>query len=194
MSDSVKGLLGFALVAGLFVLYWRERRQRRRAAAGEPGSVPPLAPALPATPAPAQGEEAVGPSPPHRSPNFGFPILMCFLLFLTAGHRHDGWGYLWQGLYLAVVAVAVYSTLSPKEFERDHGQHPERTRRVHIVVMAVPYVLFPAAGWVMVVVVGWNAGVLVPALPWVPLVLGAMLAGPLEGLQRRRGWSFIKHR
>ncbi len=183
----MQGLLGFALIAGLFVLYWRERRQRRRAAAGEPGSVPPVAPVEPATPAPFEGEEAVGPSPPHRSPNFGFPILMGFLLFLTAGHRHDGWGYLWQGIYLAVMAVAAYSTLSPKEYELERGRDPARTRGVHIAVMAVPYVLFPAAGWVMVVVAGWNAGVLVPALPWVPLVLGAMLAGPLERRQRRRG-------
>jgi len=186
VSDSVQGLLGFALVAGLFVLYWRERRQRRRAAAGESGSVPPLAPVEPATPARVEGEEAVGPSPTHRSPNLGFPILMCFLLFLTAGHRHDGWGYLWQGLYLVVMAVAAYSTLSPKEYELERGRNPARTRGGHIVVMAVPYVLFPAAGWAMVVVAGWNAGALVPALPWVPLVLGSMLAGLLERLQRRR--------
>ena len=99
------------------------------------------------------------------------PIAYCLLLAGADTHRTSFWGYVWQGIYFALLAVAMYSTFSPKELVAEQARRPGTTRLSHYVTLGVPYILFPAAGWILVEPVHWTPGVLVPALPWALLLI-----------------------
>ena len=99
------------------------------------------------------------------------PIVYCLLLAGADSHRGSFWGYLWQGLYGVLFVVAVHSTFSPKELAAEIVRRPDTTRWSHYLTLGVPYVLFPAIAWVVVVPLGWKAGIIVPALPWALLLV-----------------------
>jgi hypothetical protein len=184
MSDTLSGLLGFALIAGLFVKYAMDRRAQKRAAHPDSIVSPEAASGIETEPA-----TAVAPEPRARSssPNWGMPIVYCLLLVGADTHRANFWGYLWQGLYFALFAVACYSTFSPKELAAEQARRPNTTRLDHYVTLGVPYVLFPAAGWILVEPVGWSPGILVPALPWALLLVVAGVVSVLpKGRDERR--------
>lgn len=81
-------------------------------------------------------------------------------------------------LYLAFVAVGVHSLVSPKEFAQEQKRRPGTTRMDHLMNTGVPYVFFPVLAWVLVFPVGWNGGVLIPALPWALMILFAAVVLP----------------
>lgn len=167
MSDTGSAVGGFALIIGLFVAYALERRAAR--AKKNPSA--PTEPAPVAAPAATSDHASPAASAPQgRSPNWGAPIVFCLLLFGAATHRHSFWGYLWQAIFLAFVAFGVYSTASKRDFEIDRKRDSELTRTLYVITTGVPYVFFPLLGWTMVVPFGLNAGVIVPALAWVPLI------------------------
>ena len=178
MTDNQASLLGLLFVVGLFVVYGIERRKKRLARRPRPadvahageGQVSAAAPAE--VPAPILGDDR-----PSRSVDYGcLPILNSFLLLLVATHRDDGWGYLWQGVFLLIVAYSAYSMLSQKGFAAARRWDPERTWTAHLLQMGVGLVLLPLLGWVLVVFVGWDPGFLVPAVPWALLLLVAYAA------------------
>ena len=104
------------------------------------------------------------------------PIVYCLLLAAADSHRGNFWGYLWQGIFLAILALAAYSTFSPKELAMEQARRPGTTRVDHYLSLGVPYLLFPAIGWTLVEVAGWSAGMFVPAIPWLLMLLaGAVL-------------------
>lgn len=191
MTDNQAALLGLLLVLGLFVAYGIERRKKRLARrprpadvvqAGDAATPGPSEPASPAdsagpgsVPAPAEVSAPIlGDGRPSRSVDYGcLPLLTSFLLLLVATHRDDGWGYLWQGVFLLIVAYSAYSTLSPKEFAAARRWDPERTWTAHLLQVGVGLVLLPLLGWVLVVFVGWDPGFLVPAVPWALLLVVA---------------------
>lgn len=160
MSDSLAGILGVLFIAGLFVAYVRQRRERNR----------PPTPVVAAEQAPAAASEPE-PSTHSSSPNWGMPIVYCALLAGADSHRGTFWGYLWQAIFFALLAVAAYSMFSPRELAATQSRNPETTRVNHYITLGVPYLLFPVIGWVLVMVFGWSAGAFVPALPWAALLL-----------------------
>lgn len=184
MSDTLSGLLGFALIAGLFVKYAMDRRARKRAANPDSIATPEPASVIATEPSTTVSSE---PRVRSSSPNWGMPVVYCLLLYGADSHRTNFWGYLWQGLYFALLAVASYSTFSPKELAAEQVRRPGTTRLNQYVTLGVPYVLFPAAGWILVEPVGWSPGVLVPALPWALLLLAAGVTSLLpKGRDERR--------
>ena len=171
MNDTVASLLGAALIAGLFVAYAIQRRARNRPTP-PPGTidVPPVS---------ISGQE------PHAaSPNWGMPIVYCLLLAAADSHRGSFWGYLWQGIFFALLAVAAYSTFSPKELALEQSRRPGTTRLHHYMTLGVPYLLVPAIGWALVEVAGWSGGVFVPAVPWLLLLIAG---GVVAVWQKWRG-------
>lgn len=174
MNDTIAGLLGFALMAALFVAYAWERRARRRGTTVA-GSAE-VAVDVVATPdvATMEPESAVR-AQSRSSPNWGMPIVYGLLLAGADAHRGSLWGYLWQGLYFALIAVALYSTFSPKELAAEQVRRPDTTRTGHYLALGVPYVLVPALAWVLVIPLGWMGGIFVPAVPWVLLLVGGLL-------------------
>ena len=160
VNDTVASLLGAALIAGLFVAYAIQRRERNR-------PTPPPA-TVEAPPVSISGQE---PHTPSSSPNWGMPIVYCLLLATANSHRGSFWAYLWQGIFFAILALAAYSTFSPKELAMEQTRRPGTTRLHHYITLGVPYLLFPAIGWTLVEVVGWSGGVIVPAIPWLLMLL-----------------------
>ena len=177
MSDTLQTLGGFALIVGLFVAYLRERRARSR-----PATLPPVPAAAPATatePASAPAESTGG----RSSINWGAPIIYCVLLWGVV-HRDTNWRYVWLTLYSAMIAVAVHTMLSAKELAIERRRQPDLTRREHWVKIGVPYLLFPLAGLALVLA-GIPGGVLVPALPWVLIILAAVVILPAQAVASR---------
>lgn len=178
MTDNQASLLGLALVAGLFVAYGVERRKKRLERArpradASPGGTTPVVRSVDAAGAPSEPTataDTTVPLPgdhPTRSLDAGcLPLLNSFLLFLVAGHRHDGWGYLWQALFFALAAFAAWSALVPSEYAKASRSDPGLSRRAHVLRTGVPFVVLPLIGWGLVVPVGWDPGFLLPALPW----------------------------
>ena len=122
--------------------------------------------------APASSADTTEPqSPAGRSPNWGAPLILCALLYGAASQGRSAWGLVWHGLYVAAVLLGAYTAFSNKEFEAERRRAPGTTRFQHIVWYGVPYVLFPVAGWLLAILAGSRFGTLVPALPWVALVL-----------------------
>ena len=160
VSDTLSGFFGAALIVGLFVAYAMQRRARNRSPA-----------ALETVEPPPDTRSETEPATSSRSPNWGMPIVYCLLLVAADSHRGTFWGYLWQGTFLAILALAAYSTFSPKELASEQMRRPGTTRADHYLSLGVPYLLFPAIGWTLVVVVGWPVGILVPAIPWLLMLL-----------------------
>ena len=175
MPETLQGLFGFALIAGLFIWYVRERRARTRAAA------PPDSIAKPPAERPATEMEPVeAPVTQGSSPNWGAPIGFCLLLLGAVTHRGNFWGYLWQACYLGIVVVATYSTFSPKELAAEKLRRPGTTRREHYVKLGVPYILVPVVAWTIAIPLRVNGAWMLPALPWA-LLLAAGVVLSLTG-------------
>lgn len=173
VNDTAAGLFGTALIAGLLVAYALQRRGRNRPAPPpETIDVPPTSTSV---------EQPQRPSP---SPNWGMPIVYCLLLAAADSHRGNFWGYLWQGIFFAFLAVAAYSTFSPKELAMEQARRPGTTRQHQYLTLGVPYLLFPAIGWALVEVAGWPGGVFVPAIPWLLLLIAG---GVVAAWQKWRG-------
>lgn len=166
MGDTLSAIGGFALIIGLFVAYAIQRRNARIAKNPPPAAEPAAAPV-----AAVDAATAETPLRSSRSPNWGAPILFCLLLLGAATHRGNFWGYLWQTIFFAFVAVALYSMFSAKDFEIEKKRDPELTRSRHYLTIGVPYVLFPVIGWVVTIPMGINGGFLIPAVAWAPLIL-----------------------
>jgi hypothetical protein len=159
MTETLQALFGFALIGGLFVWYFRERRAKR--ATIEPVAAPIVdatADVTTETPVVSLG-----------SPNWGAPIFYVIVLLAIKGTR-GWWSIGWLALYFAVWALAFYSTFSPSQLREEQERRPGTTRRFHYLRFGVPYVLFPLLGWFVAIRLSWLPGVLIPALPWVVLV------------------------
>jgi hypothetical protein len=162
VSDGVQALFGLLLLVGLFVAYGVERRRKRRAPAHR-ASAP-----REARPAPATARQvAPDDGPPARSWELGcLPLAPSILLLLAATHRDDVWGTVWQAVFFAVVGLAAWSALSPREFAKAAAGDPGLSRREHILRYGAGFVLFPLVGWGLVVPLAWTPGFVVPAVPW----------------------------
>ena len=160
MNDALAGVIGAVAIGAIFVAYARERRARMRP--------PEVVLAEPPEQVASTEEE---PTIRSSSPNWGMPIVYCLLLIGADTHRNSFWGALWQAIFFVILAVAAYSTFSPKELAEEQARQPGTTRMQHYVTLGVPYLLFPLAGWFLAMRLGWRRGVLVPALPWMFLLL-----------------------
>ena len=146
--------------------YARQRRTRNAPPAADQLATPEPSPASPEILS--EPEEQRG---QRRSPAWGAPIIYCLLLAGAATHRLSFWGYLWQSVFGAIMLLVAYSTFSPKEFAGEVARHPGTTRMDHFLMLGVPHLVFPVVGWVLVIPMGWNPGMFVPAIPWALLVL-----------------------
>ena len=165
MTDALAGVVGAVVIGGIVVAYVRERRARTRP--------PEVLPAEPPEPLAATDEDTT--TIRSSSPNWGMPIVYCLLLIGADTHRDSFWGVLWQAIFFVIVAVAAYSTFSPKELAQEQARQPGTTRMQHYVTFGVPYLLFPLAGWFLAMRMGWRLGVFVPALPWLLLLLFGLI-------------------
>ena len=174
MAEALQGLLGFALIIGLFVYYARERRANKHLPASTVVDVIANDPTVSAE------TEVRG-----SSPNWGAPIV--YVLLLVAAQRSDGswWRMLWLSLYFSIFGVAWYSMFSDKEFADEVARRPGTTRREQYFKIGVPYLLFPFLGWLGVIVFGWRAAVLIPAIPWLALVVAGLFVAAGMKIQRR---------
>jgi hypothetical protein len=182
VTDTLQALGGVALIVGLFVAYALERRARHRPATPPPEPV--VAPVATA-PTPAAPAETTG---GRRSINWGAPIIYCVLLWGGA-HRDTNWRYVWLTLYAAMLVVAGHTMFSAKEFAIERRRQPDLTWREHWVKIGVPYLLFPVAGLALVLA-GVSGGVIVPSLPWVFIILAAVVILPVQVVahQVRKLW------
>lgn len=178
MPDWLSGVLGFAFIVGLFVAYAAEQRARRRAKNPPPAPDPAAEPVVSAqqATAPSDAAASVELARSASSPNWGAPIVFCLLLLFAATHRHSFWGYLWQTIFWVIVLVAAYSAFLPSEIAKEQARHPGMTKRDIFLITGVPYVVLPIIGWVLVIPLGWNWAVIVPALPWALLLVIGMIA------------------
>ena len=175
VNDTLAGLLGVALIAGLFAAHSIQRRRRNAPAP------PPETAERPSVSVSAKELQATS-----SSPNWGMPIVYCLLLAAADSHRGNFWGYLWQWIFFAFLAVAAYSTFSPKELAMEQTRRPGTTRQHQYLTLGVPYLLFPAIGWALVELAGWPGGVFVPAIPWLLLLIAGGAAAVWQKWRGRK--------
>ena len=169
VSDTLQALGGFALIIGLFVAYIAQRVAQRRAKAPQPVVTAP-------EPAPPQAQS-------RGSINWGAPFIYCLLLVGVARGGPIA-SKVWLVIYVAMFFLAVYSTFSPKELAGEQKRHPGTTRGEHYIRLGIPYVLFPGVSLVLVLA-GQGWAVLLPAIPWVLILLFAIVVLPVQALKRR---------
>ena len=104
------------------------------------------------------------------------PIIYAFLLIAAATHPRSFWGWLWLSLYAAFLAVAAFSTFSPKEYVAEEKRWPGLSRREYLLTMGIPYFALPLAGGLLVMAGMQRAsgaaillGIVVALLPWLLL-------------------------
>jgi hypothetical protein len=168
-----ESLLGVVLIAGLFVAYAMQRRAARGPSAPE---------TTPAVEPPGAKDEELEPTR-GSSPNWALPIVFCALLAAASAHRSSWWGTLWQTLYLGLVALGVYSTFSAREIAAELERRPGLTAAEHRWQSGLPYVAVPVIAWALAIPIGWRPAVLLPALPWLIL----LIIGVIAAASSRRG-------
>ncbi len=94
-------------------------------------------------------------------------LVYCALLLFAVTHRDSVWGYIWQGAFLLLLMVGVYSTFGSTDFKREAERYPGLSRREYVLTTGIPYLLLPLIGWVLACPMKWWPGVLVPGLPWI---------------------------
>jgi hypothetical protein len=174
MSDTLQALGGFALIIGLFVAYFWERRAKRRAALPRPEPPRPVEPVT--TPAERGSRSSI---------NWGAPFLYCLLLVGVA-RGSVVWYWISLIVYTVFLIVAVYSTLSPKELAAEQRRRPGTTRADHYLKLGVPYLLFPGAALALVLS-GRVWAVLLPAVPWLLIIPLALIVLPATAVSQ--WWS-----
>ncbi len=174
MIETLQGVFGLALIAGLFVWYARERRARKHPSAPAPEAVK------------ATSVEDAEPVVRGASPNWGAPI--AYVLLLHAALRSQGtwWSMVWLTIYFAIFGVAWYSTFSEKELADEQARRPGTTRREHYFKLGVPYLLFPMLGWLGAFVFGWRPAVFIPTIPWLLLIAAGLVLWGREAWARRK--------
>ncbi len=172
MTELLQELLGFALIGALFAAYFVQRRRRGKPAAAVAPSPPPPIPAPAAEPGPA-AEVSLG------SPNWAVPAVFVALLAGAATHRGSGWGTLWTAIFWLIVLAAAYSAFAPSQVAAELARRPGMTRSLHYVRIGVPYVLFPAIAYVVVMPLHWLPGLAIAALPWLALLLLPFVKAPV---------------
>ena len=172
VNDAVDGLIGLALIGGLFLAYYVERRSTRlrREQAERITALPPAI--------------AEAPSPSGPSPSFAISFIYTALLIAAATHADSGWGYLWLALFGILFIFALRSTFGRGDYESARTNAPTLTRREHVLMNGIPYVLLPLIGFVLVIPYGWIWGAVVPGVIWL-VPLGAGIA--LETFEAIRG-------
>ena len=165
VNDTVDGLLGLALIGGLFSAYYIQRRNARLAREAEQRAI-------------AEPETPSGPSP-----SFGVSFMYTVLLIAAGTHPHSGWGYLWQALFGVMFVLAVGTTFSRGAWEGERAKAPALTRRAHMLMNGVLYVLLPLIGWVLVVPVGWLWGALAPGVIWLVPFVGSIAVEAYEAIR-----------
>ena len=164
VNDTVDALLGLALIGGLFFAYYIQRRNKRLAReAPERVAVLPPEVVVPSGPS--------GPSGP--SPSFAASLAYTIVLVAAATHPHSFWGYFWQALFGVMLVFSLVTTFARGDYEASRTKAPALSRREHMLMNGIPYVLLPLVGWVLVIPFGWIWGAIVPGVIWlVPFGLG----------------------
>ena len=196
MSDSVAAFVGVLMIGGLFAAYYMQRRRQRldREAAAAPPAPPAPVATVPASPAErsrgaagaehGEGVATTGVESRPSSPAFTLSFVSTFLLWAAATHAGSWWGWFWQALYAGMLVLALTLTFGPAAFESARTYEPALTRRTHILLNGVPYVILPIVGWVVVIQIGSLWGLLAPGL----IFVGLLAAGAaLEFVESWRG-------
>src|SRR6185295_19444900 len=113
----------------------------------------------------------------HYELNLGVPFMYVMLLVGYMTHRGNFWGYLWESIYLLLLAVAAYFTFSPAQFAAEQKRVPHTTRTQYFLMLGLPYFIFPAIGWMLVGPFEWNPGAFVPVVPWLLMYGFGMFMG-----------------
>ncbi|HEY2824104.1 MAG TPA: hypothetical protein VGI83_01020 [Gemmatimonadales bacterium] len=174
MSDTLQTLGGLALIGGLLVAYIAQRVAARRP------QMPPGAP--PPDPPPAEAG-----APARSSVNWGAPFIYCALLSVVA-RGGQVWSIVCLVVYAAFVVIGAHSTFSPRELAAEQRRRSGTTRGEHYLKLGVPYVLVPVLALALVLS-GAAWAILLPAVPWVLLLVLAVVVLPVQGLaawMRRR--------
>lgn len=170
MSDVLAGLLGWALIIGLFAWWWVDRRRRR--AGKRPAGAPQAISTTPVAP-PAGRHFSVGEF-------VALPFVLAFLLFVISAHVHDVWGTVWSVVFLLLV-VGMGGAAAWDLVQGMRRPEPEALPRWLPLSVLVGYGLVPLAGWYALVVAGQPWGVVLPLAP--AALLGVAF-----------GWARLKER
>jgi hypothetical protein len=181
VSDALGAVTGWALIAGLFVWWWVDRRKRKVVKRGAPVTPtvlpPPAAPAL----QPSLAPPTMVPEGRHFSVGefVVLPFIMAFLLFVVSAHLHDAWGTVWSVVFL-LIAAALGGAALWDLIRGLRSSKPDDLPRWLTVAVLVGYGVLPLAGWYQVVVAHQRWGILLPLVP-------AVLFGVVVGVTGARG-------
>jgi hypothetical protein len=112
------------------------------------------------------------------------PFVLAFLLFLVQAHQHDGWGLLWQGVFLVIV-LAVSGGALWDLASRARRRAATALPAPLLVGIIVLYGVVPLAGWWLLVFGRHPAGVLLPLVPAGLLGASVGVAAVRERFTRR---------
>jgi hypothetical protein len=186
VSDTLAGLLGWALIIGLIAWWWVDRRKRR--AAIRTATAPPAVGVPPVAPAPGPVPESASPTagmPAGRHFSVGefvvLPFILAFLLLVVSAHLHDVWGTVWSVVFLLIV-VGMSGAAAWDLVQGMRRLQPDPLPPWLSLMVLFGYGLVPLAGWYALIFAGRLWGVALPLAPaalfgaaigWVKLKEGA---------------------